>query len=106
MTENNERAVIYARSATSNRESIDNQRASVRAHTEAHGYQVVAEYADNGVGSNTSPSERPGLGAAWRDPAWDVLVVHDINRVMRDAQGLLQLEDWLRSNGKVVETVT
>ena len=98
------RASIYARSATDNPASIDNQRDALRAHAEAHGYEVVEEATDNGVSGNTSPFERPGLGAAVRDPAWDVLVVHDLSRVSRNAKGILQLEDWLQSNGKTLET--
>lgn len=101
-----ERAGIYTRSATDNPDSIDNQRDALRAHAEAQGYEIVEEYADNGVSGKVSPFERAGLGALLNDSGqWDTLVVQDIARVSRDFNDINQFEDWLLSNGKALETV-
>ena len=106
MTEHNERAGIYARSATDNPDSIDRQRAAVRAHAVAHGYDIVEEYTDNGVSGNSSPFERSGLGAPLSNPdRWDTLVTYSLDRVSRDFTDLNELEDWLTAHDKTLETV-
>ena len=99
------RAIIYSRTARAE-QPIDGQRVTCEGYAAAHGYDIVEAYADPGVSGNSSPFERPGLGASLSNPdAWDTLVVNDLARVSRDRKNVVQLEGWLTEHGKSLETV-
>ncbi len=78
------RAVIYLRTAGSSPGTLDLQRERCAAAAAAHGLDVVAEYADQGVpGMALGPSLERLLREAGR--GWQAVLVEDLQRFSRSA---------------------
>ena len=88
------RAVLYARLSRSRdaSASIEMQLASAKALAERNGWQVVGEYADDGVSGTVAPEERPGMGRLLANLSdVDVIVVHRLDRLARSLLGFADL---------------
>lgn len=85
------RAALYLRVST-DRQTTDNQRIALTALCEQRGWQIVAEYADNGISGAKSREHRPGLDAALKDATrsrYDVLLAWSVDRLGRSLQDLI-----------------
>lgn len=81
------RAAIYARFSTDKQDgaSIDDQIRVARARADHEGWQVVAEFVDEGI-SGSAIGNRPGVTAALRAGdarEFDVLIVMELQRLAR-----------------------
>jgi DNA invertase Pin-like site-specific DNA recombinase len=89
--------------------SAERQREQIRQYAEQHGYTLIGEATDLGVGSAGSPFKQKGLGPWLNDPEkvgqWDTLVVTSFDRVSRNNSSSRELAEWLRSNSKTLDTV-
>jgi site-specific DNA recombinase len=91
------RAVAYVR--VSSEEQVEGyslaaQERAVRAYCEAHGWELVDIYADEGRSAWTQDlSKRPGFGRMLQDAetgAFDVLIVHKLDRFARNVMVALE----------------
>ena len=85
------RAVLYLRVST-DEQTVENQRRELAAAAEHHGWQVVAEYADNGISGAKGRDKRPALDALLKDATrgrFDVLMAWSVDRLGRSLPDLL-----------------
>ncbi len=92
MNRQGRRAAIYARVSTDN-QVTENQLRDLRAVAERHGWQVVAEYVDNGVSGAKGRDARPAfdqlLKSAMRRE-FDVIMSWSVDRLGRSLQHLVE----------------
>src|SRR5947209_7563552 len=85
------RAALYLRVST-DQQTIENQRRELTGAAEHHGWQVVAEYADNGISGAKGREARPGLDQLLKDATRgrvDVVMAWSVDRLGRSLQDLL-----------------
>jgi DNA invertase Pin-like site-specific DNA recombinase len=95
------RVAIYVRVSTDG-QTVENQLAELRQHAERAGWQVVAEYRDEGVSGTKGRDKRPALDAALKGAArreFDVLAAWSVDRLGRSLQDLLGSLGELRGVG-------
>ena len=103
------RACIYLRKSTKQQAvSIPSQRSECRAYAKRHGYEIVAEFKDEGVSGLDSAEIRPGfqsmVEAAQREE-FDVVLAWDLSRLTRSDPTLMMAELLpLRSAGVQIAT--
>ena len=93
------RVAIYLRVSTG-RQTVENQRAELLVEADARGWDVVAEYVDEGVSG--AKAARPGLDrllADARHRRFDAVVVWKLDRLARSLRHLLALKDELQERG-------
>src|SRR5437667_3400080 len=97
------RAALYARVSTeeqAEKYGLSSQLRELRAVAKREGYTIVAEYVDDGVSGATL--DRPQLARlreAARARAFDVVLVHAVDRLSRDLLNQLIVTEELRSLG-------
>jgi hypothetical protein len=94
------RAALYLRVSTSrqadNDLSIPDQRRQARAYCDSHGWQIVADYVEQGA--SATDDRRPEFqrmidAATMKPPMFDVILVHSFSRFFRDQ---FRLEFYVR----------
>lgn len=98
-------AVIYTRSASPNEQATNAQLEICREYARAHGYNVVAEFSDNGYsGMNFN---RPAFIAMndSRDK-WATLIVYHINKLSRNSKDFYKYRKALCNEGKEIISIT
>ena len=98
-------AVIYTRSASHNEQATNAQLEICREYARAHGYNVVAEFSDNGYSGMNF--DRPAFTAMndSRDK-WKTLIVYSIEKLSRNRRDFFKYRKDLRDEGKeIIATV-
>lgn len=93
---------VYARSAAENQESIDEQLQIVREYAAEKGYEIVAEFVDNGASGNDL--DREGLQSLIdrvrsEQIRVQALIVSDRSRLARGGEAVMRLPILLNSCG-------
>ena len=94
------RAAIYARVSTVQGQTVENQLIELRKYVAARGWEVHAEFLDEGVSG--AKERRPALDAMVRDAKrrrFDVVVVWRLDRLGRSLRHLILLLDELHALG-------
>ncbi len=89
-------AAIYARVST-DRQTTENQLTALRAAAERHGWEVVAEYVDEGISGAKGRDKRPQFDALLKDAVrrkFSVVMAWSVDRLGRS------LRTWWRSWGR------
>ena len=87
--------VAYARMSTDDQcLSVAGQFAAIQIAAETHGWQIVAQYTDEGVSGSIDPQERPQCRLALaKAKALDCpVVVHRVDRLTRDHAHFVNLQ--------------
>lgn len=85
------RVALYSRVST-DRQSIDNQQIELRQIASDHGWNVVAEFVDEGISGAKGRDQRPALDALLTDVArkrFDLIACWSVDRLGRSLQDLL-----------------
>ena len=85
------RVAVYARVSTLD-QTVDNQLLELRDHCSKMGWEVVKEYADEGLSGTLSREKRPALNALIKDAyrkRFDSVVCWDISRIGRSMKELV-----------------
>ena len=85
------KVVIYTRVSTLD-QTIDNQLIELRDHCSKMGWEVVKEYADEGLSGTLSREKRPALNSLIKDAyrkRFDSVVCWDISRIGRSMKELI-----------------
>jgi DNA invertase Pin-like site-specific DNA recombinase len=95
------RVALYLRVSTTE-QTVENQRRELRAIAERHGWQVVAEFADEGVSGTKGREKRPGYdqlcgGIARRE--FDQVAAWSVDRLGRSLQDLVAFLSELHAKG-------
>ena len=98
--------IFYGRCSTKDQKnSIDAQRAAVKAWAKGKGVSVASWHEDIGVSGATPVDERPGLMAALREIGEDdILVASSRDRLARDVIVAATLESIVRERGGSIAT--
>ena len=106
------RAILYARVAVGGegvgRHGLDGQLEACRQHAEGHGWEVVAELAEDERGVSGRSLDRPKLRcilAMVQTRDFDVLIVREPDRLSRSLADLLILREELRCQDIQIEYV-
>jgi DNA invertase Pin-like site-specific DNA recombinase len=86
------RAAIYARVSTGS-QTTENQIRELRQVAERHGWEVVAEFRDNGISGAKSRDKRPGLDKLLQAVArreFDIVMAWSVDRLGRSLQNLVE----------------
>jgi site-specific DNA recombinase len=104
------RAILYARVSSDDRgndgRNLDGQIEMGRKYAIEHGYEVVAELAEDDRGASGAAFELPQLNRARdmaQDKQFDVLVAREIDRLSRSLAKQLIVEEELRRAGVRIE---
>lgn len=95
------RAALYLRVSTDG-QTTENQRLALAAVASRKGWDIVQEYADNGISGAKGRDERPGFDKAMRDAArhrYDVLMVWSIDRLGRSTAAVTAALEELQQAG-------
>jgi DNA invertase Pin-like site-specific DNA recombinase len=95
------RAAIYLRVSTGE-QSVENQRRELIEAAERHGWQVVAEYSDEGVSGSKGRDKRPGfdrLCKAITRREVDLVAAWSVDRLGRSLQHLVTFLSELHGAG-------
>lgn len=94
-------AVIYTRSASPNEQATNAQLEICREYASAHGYNVVAEFSDNGYSGMNF--DRPAFIAMnnSRDK-WATLIIYRIDKLSRNNSDFCRYRKALRDEGKEI----
>jgi len=95
------RAAIYLRVSTTD-QSVDNQRRELIEAAQCHGWQIVAEYVDEGVSGSKGRDKRPGLDRlckAITRREIDVVAAWSVDRLGRSLQHLVTFLSELHGAG-------
>ena len=79
------KVVIYTRVSTLD-QTIDNQLIELRDHCSKMGWEIVKEYADEGLSGTLSREKHPSLNSLIKDAyrkRFDLVVCWDISRIGR-----------------------
>jgi DNA invertase Pin-like site-specific DNA recombinase len=95
------RVALYLRVSTAE-QTVENQRRELRAIAERHGWQIVAEFADEGISGTKGRDRRPGYdrllrGVARRD--FDQVAAWSVDRLGRSLQDLVSFLGELHAKG-------
>src|SRR6516225_3111462 len=85
------RAALYLRVST-DKQTVENQRATLTTIAERRGWQIVTTYTDAGISGAKGRKDRPGLDAMLKGAqrgAFDVLMAWAIDRLGRSLFDLL-----------------
>jgi hypothetical protein len=85
------RAMLYLRVST-DEQTVDNQRLALQREAERRGWQLQAEYADNGISGAKGRKDRPQLDAMLHDATrgkFDVVMVWALDRLGRSLRDLI-----------------
>jgi DNA invertase Pin-like site-specific DNA recombinase len=92
MNRQGRRAAIYARVSTDN-QITENQLRDLRAVAERHGWQVVAEYVDNGISGAKGRDARPAFDRLLKSATrreFDMIMSWSVDRLGRSLQHLVE----------------
>ena len=95
------KVVIYTRVSTFD-QTIDNQLLELRDHCSRMGWEVVKEYADEGLSGTLSRDKRPALNALIKDAyrkRFDSVVCWDISRIGRSMKELVLFLSDMKDKG-------
>ncbi|HUG13972.1 MAG TPA: recombinase family protein [Thermomicrobiales bacterium] len=100
------RAALYIRVSSEEQVdgySLDAQQRAGRAYCEAHGWEIVNEYRDEGKSARTEDlTKRPAFAAMLADSqrgSFDIIVVHKLDRFSRNLKVTLETLDRLNTSG-------
>ena len=96
-----EKVVIYTRVSTLD-QTIDNQLIELRDHCSKMGWEVVKEYADEGLSGTLSRDKRPALNSLIKDAyrkRFDSVVCWDISRIGRSMKELVLFLSDMKDRG-------
>ena len=85
------KVAIYSRVSTLD-QTIDNQLLELRDHCSKMGWEIVKEYADEGLSGTLSRDKRPALNSLIKDAyrkKFDSVVCWDISRIGRSMKELV-----------------
>src|SRR6516162_9965797 len=85
------RAALYLRVST-DKQTVENQRAALIAIAERHGWEIVTTYSDAGISGAKGRKDRPGLDQMLKDAqrrTFDVVMAWAIDRLGRSLFDLL-----------------
>jgi len=106
------RAVLYARVAVGSegagKQDLNRQMEACRQHAQGHGWEVVAELAEDEQGISGHSLDRPKLRcilAMVQTREFDVLIVREPDRLSRSLADLLILREELRCQDIQIEYV-
>ena len=95
------KVVIYTRVSTLD-QTIDNQLIELRDHCSKMGWEVVKEYADEGLSGTLSREKRPALNSLIKDAyrkRFDSVVCWDISRIGRSMKELILFLSDMKDRG-------
>jgi DNA invertase Pin-like site-specific DNA recombinase len=95
------RVALYLRVSTSD-QTVENQRRELRAIAERHGWQVVAEFADEGISGTKGREKRPGYDRLCRGIVrreFDQVAAWSVDRLGRSLQDLVVFLGELHAKG-------
>jgi DNA invertase Pin-like site-specific DNA recombinase len=95
------RVALYLRVSTTE-QTVENQRRELQAIAERHGWQVVAEFADEGVSGTKGRDKRPGYDRLCQGIArkeFDRVAAWSVDRLGRSLQGLVAFLGELHAKG-------
>jgi DNA invertase Pin-like site-specific DNA recombinase len=95
------RAALYLRVST-DKQTVENQRAALTAIAERRGWQIVTTYSDAGVSGAKGRKDRPGLDQMLKDAqrrSFDVVMAWAIDRLGRSLIDLLGTIQELEAYG-------
>ena len=95
------KVVIYTRVSTLD-QTIDNQLLELRDHCSKMGWEVVKEYADEGLSGTLSRDKRPALNSLIKDAyrkRFDSVVCWDISRIGRSMKELILFLSDMKDRG-------
>ena len=93
------RIAIYARVST-NQQTCENQLTELRAVADRAGYQIVAEFLDEGISGAKGRQNRPALDRMLKEcnrRRFDLVMCWDISRLGRSVQNLIEIMNELQS---------
>ena len=93
------RIAIYARVSTS-AQTCENQLTELRTVADRAGYQIVAEFVDEGISGSKGRSDRPALDRMLKECTkrrFDLVMCWDISRLGRSVQHLIDIMNELQS---------
>ena len=95
------RVALYLRVSTTG-QTVENQRRELQAVADRHGWQVVAEYADEGISGAKGRDHRPGfdrLHQAMTRREFDQVAAWSVDRLSRSLQDLVSFLGELHAKG-------
>jgi len=95
------KVVIYARVSTLD-QTVDNQLIELRDHCSKMGWEIVKEYADEGLSGTLSRDKRPALNSLINDAyrkRFDSVVCWDISRIGRSMKELILFLSDMKDRG-------
>jgi DNA invertase Pin-like site-specific DNA recombinase len=95
------KVAIYTRVSTLD-QTIDNQLLELRDHCSRMGWEVVKEYADEGLSGTLSREKRPALNALIKDAyrkRFDSVICWDISRIGRSMKELILFLSDMKDRG-------
>ena len=95
------KVAIYTRVSTLD-QTIDNQLIELRDHCSRMGWEVVKEYADEGLSGTLSRDKRPALNSLIKDAyrkRFDLVVCWDISRIGRSMKNLILFLSDMKDRG-------
>jgi len=95
------RVALYLRVSTAE-QTVENQRRELQAIAERHGWQVVAEFADEGVSGTRGRDKRPAYDRLWQGIArkdFDRVAAWSVDRLGRSLPDLVAFLGELRAKG-------
>jgi DNA invertase Pin-like site-specific DNA recombinase len=95
------KVVIYTRVSTLD-QTIDNQLIELREHCSRMGWEIVKEYADEGLSGTLSRDKRPALNSLIKDAyrkRFDSVVCWDISRIGRSMKELILFLSDMKDRG-------
>jgi DNA invertase Pin-like site-specific DNA recombinase len=96
-----QRVALYTRVSTAS-QSTENQRHELLRVAQARNWEVIAEYADDGISGAKGRSQRPALDALLKDAVrgkFSLIAVWSIDRLGRSLQHLIEIANELKSVG-------
>ena len=95
------RAALYLRVST-DRQTIANQREDLQKLCAYRGWEIVAEYSDEGISGTKGRDKRPGLDAMLKDAArrrFDIAIFWSVDRLGRSTAKVAKMMEELDSFG-------
>jgi DNA invertase Pin-like site-specific DNA recombinase len=95
------RVALYLRVSTAE-QTVENQRRELQAIAERHGWQVVAEFVDEGISGTKGREQRPGYDRLLRGIArreFDQVAAWSVDRLGRSLQDLVSFLSELHAKG-------
>ena len=101
-TQQERRCVLYARLSVTKNESVSiaRQLQSCRRYAEARGWEVVAEFIDDGVSATANrPEHRKGWAALLAATDFDAVIIWKVDRLARRVLDFLHADEALQKRG-------